>query len=240
MADFRTHALGAMVVAGALTLPLSAAGALNGPMAAQTATAVIAGGILPDIDADASVPVRIAFTLLAAIAAGGVALAVATRLSLSELLLLTLAVFLLVRYGVFSVFAGFTVHRGLIHSLPAAAVFGLGLTVLAWRWLDVDALRAWLIGGALFIGCITHLILDELASVDITGARVSRAFGTALSLGSANQPVGTFAFYAAAAGLVWLAPPPDIIGLWLNQAGQRLAQWPIWPQQPWLTAWLGL
>jgi hypothetical protein len=41
------------------------------------------------------------------------------------------------------------------------------------------------------MGYVMHLVLDEIYSVDLTGARVKRSFGTALKLISANVKATT-------------------------------------------------
>jgi hypothetical protein len=66
---------------------------------------------------------------------------------------------------------------------------------------------AWLGGAFVTLGYLTHLCLDELASVDLLGRRVKRSFGTALKPFSLTSPEATAAMLAAVLALVWLAPP---------------------------------
>jgi hypothetical protein len=42
-------------------------------------------------------------------------------------------------------------------------------------------LRVWM-AGAITVGCLTHLVLDECFSVDLRGQRLKRSFGTAVKL----------------------------------------------------------
>ncbi len=110
-----------------------------------------------------------AFHVLAVVGGFLLLFAVGRRYSLAELVILWSACFVLIRYGLFALFTRFTVHRGLIHSIPAGALFGLIAVLLAHRCFGTSALAAWLCGSFLFSGFLTHLVLDELYSVDTGG-----------------------------------------------------------------------
>jgi hypothetical protein len=81
------------------------------------------------------------------------------------------------RFGVAELFRRYTVHRGMWHSIPAAASIGL----LAFLITDDQnlMLRGYWAGSAV-IGFMTHLVLDELYSVDFRGIRLKKSLGTAL------------------------------------------------------------
>ena len=66
---------------------------------------------------------------------------------------------------------------------------------------------AWLAGGFLFIGYLTHLILDEIYSVDVLGNRIKRSFGTAFKLFDRRNMTGSALMGATALGLLFLTPP---------------------------------
>jgi hypothetical protein len=55
----------------------------------------------------------------------------------------------------------------------------------------LSPLVAWMNGLFVSAGYMVHLVLDELYSVDLTGARVKRSFGTALKLISADVAATT-------------------------------------------------
>ena len=55
------------------------------------------------------------------------------------------------------------------------------------------------------VGYVIHLVLDEVYSVDLTGARVKRSFGTALKLISSN--VKTTGLLVLATMLVFYTTP---------------------------------
>ena len=54
------------------------------------------------------------------------------------------------------------------------------------------------------VGFFSHLLLDEICSVDLKGARVNKAFGTAIKLW-APSPWTTLAMYGLLSYLAWMA-----------------------------------
>ncbi len=206
MASFATHLYGAALVSSVAALGLYGTG-LAGAQTTQTCFFLgVAGGLLPDIDADASKPVRGFFTLLAVVLAFFVGFALVGRLPLLNLLLVWLGTFLLVRFGVFEAFARLTVHRGIWHSWLAVALAALATTNLAHYLLNTPAWEAWLAGGFVGLGYLTHLCLDELASVDLWGHRVRRSFGTALKPCSLAAPWASLGMLALVLALSYTAP----------------------------------
>lgn len=206
MANFATHLYGAALVSSVATLGLYGTG-LAGAQTAQACFFLgVAGGLLPDIDANASKPVRGFFTLLAVALAFFISFALTGRLPLWGLFLVWLGTFLLVRFGVFEAFARFTVHRGVWHSWLAVALSALTATNLAYHLLDIDARGAWLAGGFIGLGYLTHLCLDELASIDFWGRRVRRSFGTALKPWSSAAPWASLGMLALVLALSYTAP----------------------------------
>lgn len=206
MASFTTHLYGAALVSGVAALGLHSIG-LTGPQETQTFFFLgVAGGLLPDIDSDASKPVRGFFTLLAVALAFFVAFALVGRLHLLDVSLVWLGSFLLVRFGVFEAFARFTVHRGVWHSWLAVALATVATTNAAHHLVGISAKESWLAGGFVALGYLTHLCLDELASVDLWGHRVRRSFGTALKPFSLAAPGASLAMLAVVLALGYISP----------------------------------
>ena len=56
---------------------------------------------------------------------------------------------------------------------------------------------------AVMVGFLSHLLLDEICSVDLRGVRVNKAFGTALKLW-APSPWTTLMMYALLSYLTWM------------------------------------
>ncbi|MDX1656122.1 MAG: metal-dependent hydrolase [Candidatus Competibacteraceae bacterium] len=209
MADFKIHTLGAALVSGiATTSVMMAAIVPNDELLVYFSLGVV-GGLLPDIDSDTSIPIRIAFTVLAVVVGFLLVLTFGQRWSLVELTLLWVGCYALIRYGLFELFTKLTTHRGIIHSLPAALASGLVTVLIASHALGVGALEAWLAGSFITLGFVVHLLLDECYSVDLMGRTLKRSFGTAFNLGTRHNLWGTAGYYLAIPLLFYLAPPPD-------------------------------
>ena len=160
------------------------------------------GGLLPDLDSDSSVQLRGFTGLLGIIAAMAVwqgideaAVVVPFELHLWAAIL----TFILVRHGLRRALARLTVHRGMNHSIPAAATWG-GVTYLYYP--SESHLLRLVMAGAVVMGVASHLVLDEVCSVDLRGRRVNKAFGTALKF--ASRSVGaTVVTYVLLALMGW-------------------------------------
>ena len=73
----------------------------------------------------------------------------------------------------------------------------------------------------MMIGYITHLVLDEMYSVDVMDTRIKASFGTALKIFDRRYPAASLAMTAAAAAAIYVAPPTKMFvdgvrteGLW--------------------------
>ncbi|ERS91619.1 metal-dependent hydrolase [Halomonas sp. PBN3] len=205
MADFRTH-LGVAAAGGAVLAHGGwQAGLWDAWQALPMLALVTLGGILPDIDADSSKAIRLVFNLLAIPAVVAGALLLQGRLSTGGLLLACGALYLAVRYLAGALFARLTVHRGIWHSLLAAGLCGLATAALSHRLLAQPDALAWGHGVSLALGFTLHLLLDELYSVDLTGVRIKRSFGTALKPLDWRSPGNALVMLAAGANLLpWL------------------------------------
>jgi hypothetical protein len=209
LASFRTHLYGGVFVSGGAVVVLHELGLLPPGAALPLFALGVAGSLLPDIDADASAPVRAFFGL------AGVAFAFAWTLPMVgerpvvELVALWAGLFLVVRFLLYEAFTRFTVHRGLWHSLLAAAFAGLVTVDLAYWILRQPPAHAWIAGLMVGLGYLAHLVLDEVSSVDLLNARVRRSFGTALKPLSLRNLRGSLAMTGAIACLLWIAPLAD-------------------------------
>jgi hypothetical protein len=162
------------------------------------------GGVLPDLDSDSGVPVRELFGLAAAAAPfllwGPLR---ASGFTLEQTIVLLAGVYLLIRYGVSEVFKRATVHRGMFHSIPAMGIAGL----LVFLGFDTPSrgLRYYLAFGVM-LGFLSHLVLDELYSVDFMGFRlkISKSAGSALKLYSPSWSA-TVSCYLFLGGLLFAA-----------------------------------
>ena len=240
MADFNTHLLGAAAVSGLAATVLVMTGQFPHQAVIGYFVLGVIGGLLPDLDSPTSVPIRIAFAALAVVAGFLVVFTFGRRYSLVELVILWFGCFLFIRYGLFNLFDRVTAHRGLIHSIPAGIGFGLLAILLAFYVFNASATHAWLCGTFVTLGFIVHLLLDELYSVDLSGKKLLKSsFGTALSLGSLSQPVGTAALYLAVVALFLLCPSPrPFTELMLDRDTYRGVTQRLLPGETWFPGFL--
>lgn len=166
------YGLGAVFVGGFTLVQ----GALAGWLAAI-------GGMLPDLDSPTSKPVKELFGLVAAIGPLILAGPVLVWLDLPagpESIMLTIVIlYLAIRYGGVEVVSRFAKHRGMFHSLPAMIISG-EIVYLAYP-TEAEFTKL-LMAGAVATGFLSHLILDEVYSVEVKGGRVKlkSSSGTAL------------------------------------------------------------
>jgi hypothetical protein len=144
----------------------------------------VIASIIPDMDSDTSRPLRIIFNGLAFVLPPILIWRIPWIYASGERVLLfwCFSIFFILKPAKWF-FKKCTVHRGVIHSTPAALTF----TCLAFILAHHEAPRRTLqlaIAIIAGLGYFTHLILDEIWAVDFNGKtlKVKRSFGTALSL----------------------------------------------------------
>jgi hypothetical protein len=147
-------------------------------------TALVAGGLcglsgmLPDIDSDHGIPLRETM----AFSAGILPMLLVDRFQAMELhhdtmVLLAMSLYFIVRFGFAKVISRLSVHRGMFHSIPAGLIFaGAAFLVCGYNDLNMRYFKA----GAVFVGFLSHLLLDEIYSVDAMHFRIKKSFGTAM------------------------------------------------------------
>jgi hypothetical protein len=207
MANFTTHlAAGTLVSGGLATLTMAADVVAPENLVAVTMACVL-GSVLPDIDLKDSRPSKAMFSGLAIFFSFAVLFTAAEHLSVVEMLIAWLGTLVFVRYGAKALFHEFSYHRGIWHSV-LAAVFCSAVTAVVYYYIlrRPDGV-AWLAAGFMFIGFMTHLVLDEIYSVDVMDVRVKASFGTAVKLADTNRWGHTIAM-AVATGLVFMIVPP--------------------------------
>lgn len=182
MAGFKTH----ITVSSVLGVGYGGAACLA--YGVPWPTCVLAGGLcsvsgmLPDIDSDSGRP----FHESMAFAASVVPMMLLPHfqragMSHESIVLTAAAVYVAIRFGVAWLLRHYTVHRGMFHSLPAAAVFGEIVYLMASG--EDMRLRIYK-AGAVVAGYLSHLLLDEIYSIEWHRGRLrlKSSFGTALKL----------------------------------------------------------
>lgn len=234
MAAFKTHLLVGSAVSAVAATSLMAVDLATPRETVLFAALGTAGGLLPDIDADGSVPVKLGFSLLAILAGFAAVVAWMDGYTVAELGVVWLAIFGAVRFGLFKLFTRFTVHRGVWHSVPAGVLSCFLTAAVLHRWAGADPLTSWLGGTLVFVGYLTHLILDELSSVDLLGVTCQRSFGSALKLFSLKNKKASTALYAATSVAFLLTPPAEgFVDLILSPATYEHIRLALLPAAAW-------
>jgi len=182
-------------------------------------------GLLPDLDSDSGVEMKGFTGVLGVLAAVGVWewMAHLEPPPVFEIHLWSaILAFLMVSHGLRRVVGRLTVHRGISHSLPTCAVWG-AVTFLYYPtvWPQIRVTMS----VAVMLGFFSHLLLDEICSVDLRGARVNKAFGTAIKFW-APSPWTTLVMYALLSYLSW-----KVIEQWPANLSELRAQVPA-PRLP--------
>ncbi|MCK5353801.1 MAG: metal-dependent hydrolase [Methyloprofundus sp.] len=164
------------------------------------------GGLLPDIDADNSRPLKLLFAALATFSAVLIIMTYKDQTKLPALFILASSAFLTVRFPLLSIFKRLTVHRGVFHSVLSAVFFTLSTVCISQRGFHTTAHFSWLSGLLIGFGFIVHLLLDELFSVDLSNAQLKRSFGSAFKLFSLRYLSASFTMFCACIVLYHYAP----------------------------------
>lgn len=238
MANFATHIGAGTVVSGALATITLAADVIAPENLVAVTLAGVLGSILPDIDLKDSRASRALFSGLAVFFSFCVLFLNAAQYSIAELWLLWLGSFLLVRYAAEALFHRFSYHRGIWHSITAG-LFWWFLTAIVFHYvLGTHEGVAWLGGGFMFLGYLTHLALDEMYSVNLIGQRLKRSFGSAMKLFDSRKPGDSATIATLAVILFLLAPPskPFVEGITSPQLWSGLHQ-RLLPKDDWFGIW---
>ncbi|UNK05285.1 metal-dependent hydrolase [Psychrobacter raelei] len=207
MANFKTHLTGGFAVSGVLGLITYKAGLVDAQQFLMCVLAGTVGGLLPDIDSDNSTPIKMGFDFVSLATAFALVIHWRSELSLVSMILLWLAGYGFVRYGVFAIFTRLTVHRGIIHSVPYMLVLALGLTCLNFYIFDIPAIISWFYGSFLLLGSLVHLGLDEAYSVDLLNRRLKRSSGTAMKFYQDSQRYYYLGLYTILLIFIFISPP---------------------------------
>lgn len=207
MANFTTHIAVGTVVSGALATLTLAADVIAPENLVIVTMAGVLGSVLPDVDLKESRPAQAMFGGLAVFLSFAVLFTIAYKYSIAEMWVFWIGTLLGVRYGLQALFHRFSYHRGIWHSILAGLFFWF-LTAVVFKYvLHRHEGVAWLAGGFMFIGYLTHLILDEIYSVDVLDTRIKASFGTAMKLYDGRR-LGDSAVIAAATAIAFAFTPP--------------------------------
>ena len=161
-------------------------------------------GMLPDLDSEPGVPLRESI----AFAASVVPMLLVHRfeslgLAPESMVLIGAAIYRIIRFGLSRLLKWYTVHRGMFHSLPAAVIAAeLGFLLSGNPDVNIRLYKA----GAIFVGFMSHLVLDEVYSIGFKYGmpKLKKSFGTAMKVWGKSQWANV-SCYAKLAILTYLA-----------------------------------
>lgn len=181
MAGFKTH------ITASSVLGVGYAAGANLLFDVPLPTCILAGGLcgvsgmLPDVDSNSGKPLRESLAFAAAV----VPMMLVDRfeqfnLSREYIVLAGAFIYLFIRFVIGEMLKRYTVHRGMFHSIPAAVIAGELAFLLSSGTVELRVYKA----GAVVLGYLTHLVLDELYSIEWYRGRLrlKKSFGTALKM----------------------------------------------------------
>ena len=209
MARFTTHVVVGAAVSGIVASGFLFSGIATPRQFAWYFVAGFTGSLVPDIDYKDSFFLRTIFAFLGVALATWVVFFLFIYIwSLFEIFIIWLLIFLVVYYGFYGLFISLTLHRGLFHSV-AAAFFAWALTTFVAFWVFYfPPFYCWALGFMVWVGYITHLILDEIFHVDLEGVVVKDyRYFTVFKFYSPNTSIflNIFLWFATFA-LFWWCP----------------------------------
>lgn len=243
MAAFREHVIFSSLLGAGYGAAASLAFGFTPVQGSLAACMTGVAGMLPDLDLDHGRPAQELFGMLAAVAPPMMVGRVLSLLGLPtdrEMVMLGIIVlYLVIRYGVARVVAHFSVHRGMFHSIPAMLI----AAELAYLSYPSDGKRVkLLVAAGVALGFFSHLLLDEIYSVEINGIKVGlkKSSGTAIKMfGQAFFPnVLTFALagtltYATLMDAGLLRDAPQVAPATRHAEAPQQAQQPEEPEIQW-------
>jgi len=202
MAAFKQHITVSTTLGAAYTASLIYLGT-EWSLAALGGVLCGIGGMLPDLDSDSGRPVAEIFGITAAL----LPMLLLQRLrdmglTREAIILSLIGCYFTFRFGAPLILGYLTVHRGMFHSIPAALI-AAEIVFLAHKTTDVAGSIK--LGLGVLIGFLSHLVMDELWSVNLSGIsiRLNKAAGSALKLFSPSLGA-TFCAYVILAALSYL------------------------------------
>ncbi len=181
MANFRTHITSSVLLGTAYGIAGHLGYDMSIPSACVAGGLVSIGGILPDVDSDNAIVLRESLAFLAAVTPMLMLQRFYEWGWTNETIVFVAGIaYIAIRFGIGAVLRKMTVHRGMWHSIPAGLVAASMVYLLC---CSPEASTRWFKTGAMLLGYIWHLLLDEIYSVESTSmgrVHIKRSIGTAL------------------------------------------------------------
>lgn len=208
MANFPTHIAIGTVASGMLATLTMAANIVPAEELVPLISVGALASILPDIDLSKSRASDAMFAGLGVFVAFTLLMRLFYRFSIAEMWIIWIGTYLFIRYGAQKIFHNYARHRGIFHSLLAAAFFSFLTVIIFSRLFFAGETVAWVAGVFMFTGYLVHLVLDEIYSVDVTNDKIVKSsFGTALKVFDSRYKIASAGMAVAMAAAFFFTPP---------------------------------
>ncbi|MBL0721916.1 MAG: metal-dependent hydrolase [Sulfurovum sp.] len=209
MANFDTHLIVGATVSLIVSETLITMEILSPSLALSAFFLGTLGSLMPDMDSNYSKSIKVSFTMISILFTMLLVSMKSQYYSLIELLIISIAIFSAIRFGVIELLRGVSKHRGMFHSIPVALIWGMATAIISNVFFKFNPLISWIYGFMIIIGYITHLTLDEIYSVDLANKKIKKSFGTALKLFKFKTPIDriqTILIYIILVLLIQISP----------------------------------
>ena len=211
MANFQTHITVASILSTAGSIVLASAGVVSRELSLVLICLGSFGGIFPDVDSDNSTSIKIIFHSIAIALSFAVVFMLMNHATILGVLLIWVLVYATVIYIVQPIFKRFTVHRGIFHSFPMMILISLLTASFCFYVVGYSSVESWYAGLFVGFGCLVHLLLDEIYSVDFANAEIKRSSGTAIKFFSKSFVVPFIILYALLGLSLFITPRYEVL-----------------------------
>ena len=203
MGNFVHHNIGGIIAGGSCGVLGYMYASLPLPESVSAGVLCYISSLLPDIDSPVSKPAEFVVNICSALVPA-LLFSYFSEYHLRPSSYITLAMVGYVATGFFikQIIRRVTVHRGIIHSIPMAVMWGASVFILLRK---EDSFIQNSMSLSAIAGFMVHLLIDELFSVvDISGGTFmpKRSFGTALKLAGMSV-ISTVLMYAFLSVVLW-------------------------------------
>lgn len=215
MANFNTHFTVAATASAVVSATLLSMEVVTPEQAVIAFSIGTLGGLLPDVDSSHSTSIKVGFNVLSLLMTIILIFVKSSSYSLIEMAVVSVIVFLGIRYAFLEFFRKISKHRGMFHTIPVALIWGIVVASLCQWFFGLNSLVSWVYGFMVTWGYLVHLILDETYSVDLGNRRMKKSSGTAFKFGmfkNRNQKIQTAIVYASIPLLlIFIAPSTELL-----------------------------
>lgn len=195
MASFQQHLNLSVIASGVIIVPLHHAGFLTPNEAVIALIFGIIGGVLPDLDLEYSKPSQILFQILSIFSPMLIIIYFFKDIPVLYNIIIWFLLSFFFYFILRKILGQFTVHRGIFHTIPMGILFAQITLFISQNILHQSDLFSSILAFFIFFGFMTHLILDEIFSINIHGIKMKKSFGTAFKLYDKNNIIGTIILY---------------------------------------------